>query len=191
MICFDREFPESRPRAHARRRGGAADAERVPAARRPRGAVPRPRLREHGRRRDGQLRAPSRTPTPDDHDAYDGRSVAFSGIAFDPDGRPLDHTLVEAGRDEQIALARFDLDALREHRAREVWGDAYRRPGAYAALVADTPAATGVRPRGRAPGGRARRVDVRGVRRERSAAAPGRAAAGAWRSTCRPSASAS
>jgi hypothetical protein len=40
-----------------------------------------------------------------------------------------------------VYTADFDLDALREYRRREPWGDAYRKPAAYASLTADAPGA--------------------------------------------------
>ena len=32
-------------------------------------------------------------------------------------------------------MAEFDLDRLRDYREREVWGNAFRRPGAYRTLI--------------------------------------------------------
>ena len=65
-----------------------------------------------------------------------GRSAAFSGVCYRPDGRPAEQRLAGAGPDEQLVLADFDLAALRAYRAREPWGDAYRRPVAYGPLLA-------------------------------------------------------
>ena len=138
MICYDREFPEA---ARALMLAGAEimlvpnacplDADRV-----------------------GQLRArafenmtgvalanyaapdSSRPARPGESN---GHSVAFSGIAYGAGGN-LDHRLVEAGEEEGVLLASFDLDALRAYRARETWGDAYRKPRAYGALVENDPA---------------------------------------------------
>jgi predicted amidohydrolase len=139
MVCFDREFPES---ARALMLGGAE-------------VILTPNACLLGDDRVGQFRARAfenmvgvamanyATPepaNPADPGECNGRSVAFSGICFAPDGRPLDHTLVEAGSEPGIHLATFDLDELRAYRGREVWGDAYRTPSAYAALAADTPA---------------------------------------------------
>jgi hypothetical protein len=45
---------------------------------------------------------------------------------------------VHAGPGDGIFLAAFDLTALREYRAWEPWGDAYRKPGAYAVLLEDS-----------------------------------------------------
>jgi predicted amidohydrolase len=130
MICYDREFPES---ARALMLAGAE-------------IILTPNACPLNDDRVGQFRARAfenmvgvamanyAAPT------FDGRSVAFSGICCAPDGAPLDHRLVEAGPEPGIVLAEFDLAALRAYRARETLGDAYRKPGAYAALVADAPA---------------------------------------------------
>jgi predicted amidohydrolase len=75
-----------------------------------------------------------------------GHSAAFSGIYCDANGRPLDHELVEGGEHEQLLMASFDLEALRAYRQREMWGDAYRKPAAYGALVEDAPQAVFARP---------------------------------------------
>lgn len=64
-----------------------------------------------------------------------GRSVAYDGIAFDKSGS-RDMTVIEAGPAEGIYMAAFDLDQLRDYRQRESWGNAFRKPRAYAALVA-------------------------------------------------------
>jgi predicted amidohydrolase len=142
MVCFDREFPES---ARALMLGGAE-------------VILTPNACLLGDDRVGQFRARAfenmvgaamanyAASESADPLGCNGRSVAFSGICFTPEGRPLDHTLVEAGSEPGIHLATFDLDALRAYRKREVWGDAYRKPSAYAALVADTPAPVFARP---------------------------------------------
>ena len=64
-----------------------------------------------------------------------GHSLAFDGIAFDAEENSRDMLLVQAGEAEGIYLARFDLDRMRAYRAREVWGNAYRRPQVYTALT--------------------------------------------------------
>ncbi len=43
--------------------------------------------------------------------------------------------LLAAGEDEGIYLARFDLLALRDYRARETWGNAFRKPRSDGALA--------------------------------------------------------
>jgi predicted amidohydrolase len=140
MICFDREFPES---ARVLMLEGA-EVMLVP------NACP---LTDD---RVGQLRARAfenmagvamanyaapRGAGEPAAGGSDGRSVAFSGVAFDAAGRARDHLLVEADRGESIHLATFDLDELRAYRRRGIAGDAYRKPGTYRALVEDRPAA--------------------------------------------------
>lgn len=65
-----------------------------------------------------------------------GHSVAYDGIAFGADGCSRDMLVVEAGEQPGVYPAVFDLDALRNYRHRETWGDAFRRPAAYGALTA-------------------------------------------------------
>ncbi|MFW6189433.1 MAG: carbon-nitrogen hydrolase family protein [Planctomycetota bacterium] len=60
------------------------------------------------------------------HPHCDGHSVAF-----DAEG----HQVALAGEAEEICTATFDLEALREHRASTVWGNAYRRPHRYGPLT--------------------------------------------------------
>jgi N-carbamoylputrescine amidase len=62
-----------------------------------------------------------------------GRSAAFDGIAF-REG-PRDTTIVIAGEEPEIVMARFDLAALREHRLQAPWGGAFRRPKLYTRIV--------------------------------------------------------
>ena len=57
-------------------------------------------------------------------------------MLFDEGGSDThDNLVVSAGEDEEIVLARFDLDALREYRSRETFGNAFRRPSRYGALT--------------------------------------------------------
>jgi predicted amidohydrolase len=135
MICFDREHPE------AARALMIAGAEVI--------LVPNACVLDD--ERVGQLRARAfenmvgiavaNYPTPcerpaDDPGPCNGHSVAFSGVCYDPDGRPHPSKLVEAGEHEGIFIATFDLDAARAYRAKEPWGANYRHPGAYTALTA-------------------------------------------------------
>lgn len=151
MICFDREFPESarslmlngaeiilvpnacemeinrisqlRARAYENMTGIAL------------ANYPRPQQNAHNF-------AMAKSPRPQHNSSlanapcpqYNGHSIAFDGIAFDEHGS-RDMLLVEAGEQEGIYLARFDLEQLRAYRAREVWGNAYRKPGCYGALT--------------------------------------------------------
>lgn len=63
-----------------------------------------------------------------------GHSSAYDGIAF-AKGRSRDMLIVEAGEGEGIFLAPFDLEALREYRRRESWGNAFRKPHRYGLLT--------------------------------------------------------
>jgi predicted amidohydrolase len=65
-----------------------------------------------------------------------GHSAAFSPEAYNDKGTPQDLLVVQAGMDEGIILAAFDLDRLRAYRQREVWGNAYRRPECYSVITA-------------------------------------------------------
>jgi predicted amidohydrolase len=136
MICFDREQPES---ARALMVRGAEliltpnscilDAERL--------GQFRTRAFEN---MVGVAMANYATPRHPRHYAGDanGHSVAYSGVCYARDGSPVDHELVHAGGDEGIFVAAFDLAALRDYRAWEPWGDAYRKPGAYGVLLEDS-----------------------------------------------------
>jgi predicted amidohydrolase len=126
MICYDREFPES---ARILMVNGAE-------------IILVPNACEMEANRLAQLRgramenmtglALANYAAP----AQNGHSVAYDGIAFDSDSeRSRDMLIVEAGEREGIHLARFDLDRLRSYRARETWGNAFRRPRLYAVLT--------------------------------------------------------
>jgi predicted amidohydrolase len=138
MICYDREFPES---ARLLMLGGAE-------------LILTPNACPLDEDRIGQFRARAfenmvgvaltnyaapESPF-DARDACNGRSVAFSGICYGEHGH-LEQKLVEAGEGGGVFLAEFDLAALRGYRKCQTWGDAYRKPGTYQALVADDPAA--------------------------------------------------
>jgi len=129
MICYDREFPES---ARELMLGGAE-------------LVLVPNACEMSDDRLAQLRsrafenmiavALANYPAPQ----FNGRSCAFDGVVCEPDGRPRDQLLVQAGPEEGIFYASLDLDRLRRYREAETWADAYRKPGAYRRLAAAGP----------------------------------------------------
>ena len=143
MICYDREFPES---ARALMLGGAE-------------IILTPNACPLDDDRIGQFRARAfenmvgvamaNYATPDPlslgRDACNGHSVAFSGICYGVHGH-IEHKLVEAGEEEGVVLATFDLATLRSYRKHQTWGDAYRKTSTYEALVADTPAPIFKRP---------------------------------------------
>jgi predicted amidohydrolase len=128
MICFDREFPES---ARILMLNGAE-------------IILVPNACELEANRLGQLRArayenmlgvaTANYAAPQEN----GHSAAYDGMAFTADGKSRDTCLVEAGAEEGIILAEFDLDALRAWRASEVWGNAFRKPGRYGMLTSRT-----------------------------------------------------
>ena len=60
-----------------------------------------------------------------------GHSMAVSPIAFNQQEEPLNTVILEAGEYEGIFLAEFELDEIRTYRQREVWGNAFRKPGCY------------------------------------------------------------
>jgi len=69
-----------------------------------------------------------------------GRSIAFDAMTYtagtaDPDGTPRDTLLVEAPEGEGVYLAHFDMDEIRAYRARETWGNAFRKPRSYGLLT--------------------------------------------------------
>jgi N-carbamoylputrescine amidase len=125
MICYDREFPES---ARALMLKGAE-------------IILTPNACELETNRLGQFRAR----------AYEnmvgvamanyagpgngGHSAAYDPIAFDGEGRSRDTTIIEAGEQEGVYLAHFDLESLRTYRIRETWGNAFRKPSRYGVLT--------------------------------------------------------
>ncbi len=127
MICYDREFPES---ARVLMLKGAE-------------VILTPNSCTLDENRIGQFRARAfenmvgvamaNYPAP----KCNGRSIAFDGMAYDRNEGSRDMLLVEAGPDEGIVLATFDLAALRAYREHETWGNAYRRPRAYAPLLSE------------------------------------------------------
>lgn len=123
MICYDREFPES---ARALMLGGA---ELV--------LTPNACELDHNRLAQFRTRALENMTgmaMTNYAGAGMGHSVAFDGVGYAA-GRPRDMLLIEAGEQAGVYPAVFDLDALRAHRARESWGNAFRRPSAYQALT--------------------------------------------------------
>lgn len=67
-----------------------------------------------------------------------GCSCAFSPIVFDTNGSWLDNTMVKADEADQcIVMAEFDMDSIRAYREQESWGNAYRKPHAYAELLSN------------------------------------------------------
>jgi predicted amidohydrolase len=139
MICYDREFPET---ARILMLQGVE-------------LILVPNACEMEENRTGQLRArayenmvgvalTNYAATP-----HFGHSVAFDGMAFTADGQSRDTTLVRAGEDEGVYIATFNLENLREYRAREKWGNAFRRPRYYHPLISPQVEPPFVRPEAR------------------------------------------
>jgi predicted amidohydrolase len=126
MICYDREFPES---ARMLMLGGAE-------------LILTPNACTLDDHRIGQFKARAfenmvgvamtNYAAPQNN----GRSVAFDAVVYPiPDGESRDTTIVEAGEEEGVYVAAFDLDSIRSYRERETWGNAYRRPRLYKPLT--------------------------------------------------------
>jgi N-carbamoylputrescine amidase len=124
MICYDREFPES---ARVLMLKGAE-------------IILVPNACEMERHRIGQLQtratenmvgvALTNYAAPQEN----GHSIAFDPIAYDKNGS-RDTLVIAAGEAEGVYLASFDLEAIRDYRGRETWGNAFRRPQRYSALT--------------------------------------------------------
>jgi len=54
-----------------------------------------------------------------------------------PDGEARDTLIIEAGENEEVYIAAFDIDSIRAYRLRETWGNAYRRPPLYGRLTSE------------------------------------------------------
>jgi N-carbamoylputrescine amidase len=125
MICFDREFPES---ARVLMLQGAE-------------LILTPNACDLEENRLGQFRARAYenmvgvAMTNYAAPKANGHSVAYDGMAFGEDESSRDTCLVKAGEEEGVYVATFDMDALRAYRAREVWGNGYRKPNRYELLV--------------------------------------------------------
>ncbi|MEO8664873.1 MAG: carbon-nitrogen hydrolase family protein [Ignavibacteria bacterium] len=121
MICFDREFPESA------RELMLLGAELI--------LIPNACMMDTNR--NAQLRtrvfenmtgvALANYPSP----KCNGRSQAYTPIVYDENEIEQENLLVMAGEDEGIFIAEFDMDKIRNYRQKEVWGNAYRKTGAY------------------------------------------------------------
>ena len=125
MICFDREFPES---ARVLMLKGAE-------------LILTPNACDLEENRIGQFRARAyenmvgvamaNYAAPKEN----GHSVAFDAVAFDENGGAQNTLIVEAGEEEGVYVAAFDMDKIRAYREREVWGNAFRKPQRYGLLT--------------------------------------------------------
>ncbi len=131
MICYDREFPESARLLMLQ----GAELILVP------NACPMEinRLSQLRGRAFENMLALATVNYPAGQPDCNGHSSQFDGVVYLP-GQPgsRDTLVLEAGAEEGIYLAELDLDRLRDYRAREVHGNAYRRPGLYGPLLDQT-----------------------------------------------------
>lgn len=128
MICYDREFPES---ARVLMLKGA-ELILVP------NACPMElnRLSQLRARAYENMLAIATCNYPITVPNCNGGSSVFDAVAYLPGQEgSRDTCILQAGEQEGIYVAQLDLDRLREYRAREVHGNAYRRPQAYALLL--------------------------------------------------------
>ena len=130
MICYDREFPES---ARILMLQGA-ELILTP------NACPMEinRLCQLRARAFENMLAIATVNYPTGQPDCNGHSTVFDGVPWLPDAPNVrDMLLLDAGEAPGVYLAELDLDLLRAHRAREVHGNAFRRPDRYGALILD------------------------------------------------------
>ena len=145
MICYDREFPESA------RLLMLLGAELVLAPNACHMDVTRIAMMRSRAAENMMGIAMANYPAP----RFDGTSLAIDGVAFRdaPDGEEfgeaVDPLMLQAGEEEDIFLADFELDRLRAYRASEVWGNAFRKPGSYGSLTSPEVLPPFVRPEAR------------------------------------------
>lgn len=128
MICYDREFPESARILMLR----GAELVLTP------NACPMElnRLSQLRARAYENMLAVATCNYPETVPDCNGGSSVFDGVAYLPEGEgSRDACLLQAGREEGVYMAALDLDLLRDYRAREVHGNAYRRPKKYGLLT--------------------------------------------------------
>lgn len=130
MICYDREFPESARILMLK----GAEIILVP------NACPMEinRLSQLRARAYENMVGIATVNYPKGKPDCNGHSSAFDGIAYRlSDSSSRDTLIIEAGEQEGIYIADFPIDEIREYRAREVHGNAYRHPQKYKLLVSE------------------------------------------------------
>ena len=128
MICYDREFPESARILMLK----GAELILVP------NACPMEinRLSQLRGRAYENMVGIATCNDPDAQPDCNGHSSVFDGIAYRPEGwSSRDMEIFEADGKEGVFVVEFPLEELRDYRAREVHGNAYRRPEKYGLLV--------------------------------------------------------
>lgn len=130
MICFDREFPESARILMLK----GAELILVP------NACPMEinRLSQLRARAYENMLAIATCNYPETVPDCNGGSSVFDGVAYLPElSGSRDTCILQAGGKEGIYIAELDLEQLRDYRANEVHGNAYRHPKKYE-LLTDT-----------------------------------------------------
>ena len=130
MICYDREFPESARILMLK----GAEIILVP------NACPMEinRLSQLRARAYENMLGIATCNYPSGKPDCNGHSSAFDGVAYLPEtAGSRDTCIFEAGEDEGIFIAEFDMEMLRNYRAREVHGNSYRRPELYRQLISE------------------------------------------------------
>lgn len=139
MICYDREFPESARILMLK----GAEIILVP------NACPMEinRLSQLRGRAFENMVGIATCNYPAEQPDCNGRSTAFDGVAYLPDLEgSRDMCILEAGEQEGIYMAEFDLDMMRTYRNEEVHGNAYRHPQKYHILIEEEINAPFIRP---------------------------------------------
>jgi len=125
MICYDREYPES---ARILMLKGAElillpnDCEAMP-----------PRVQALSTRAYENMVGVVMANPPRKNA---GCSCAFSPITWDKNGVPIDNTIVLADdKTEDIFMAAYDIEKLRDYRSHDMMGNTFRKVKAYAELL--------------------------------------------------------
>lgn len=66
---------------------------------------------------------------------HGGKSSAYSPIVININKHELDSELLVMDDKEDVKIAQFNMNEIREYRSRETLGDAYRKPYAYKQLI--------------------------------------------------------
>ena len=128
MICYDREFPESARILMLK----GAEIVLVP------NACPMEinRLGQLRGRAYENMMGIATCNYPAGVPDCNGHSNAFDGVAYLPElSGSRDMCILEAGGQESVYVADFDLEMIRQYRQEEVHGNAFRRPAKYGILL--------------------------------------------------------
>lgn len=124
MICYDREFPES---ARVLMLNGA-EIILVPNA----CPMDENRINQLKSRAFENMTGIAMTNIPGEEH---GHSLALDGIAYDKRGKARNMVIIEAGENEGLYMAAFNMDKLRNYRKAETWGNAFRKTDTYGKIL--------------------------------------------------------